>query len=123
MRDLLGLLFILSGGMLALAGLLMIAPQVRRHEIQVYSWRSWLFRAGMLLTLIGMGLLWGDYPELATVGLLIGITGVLGGLITWNHERAQALHAGLAPWHWRGSLTLHMLVLGGVVCVAALATL
>jgi len=85
MAALLSLLLIGIGALLALAGLLMIAPQVRVHQIRVYSRGSWLFRAGMILTALGvLASLSGASPE----------TGASGRAVDRRRGRAGRSHYG-----------------------------
>ncbi len=123
MSDLLSLIAIGLGSLLVLVGLLMIAPEVRVHQIKVYSRGSWLFRAGMVLLGIGVVvMLGGEHPrELAQVAQLMGVTGIMGGVITAGHEWKQAHEQNLPRWDWPRSLTLQMIVLGVVVLVLASA--
>jgi hypothetical protein len=122
MLDLIGLLGILLGALGVLLGLVLIAPEVRIHQITVTSRGSWVYRGGAMLTLIGLaGLILGDGAgEIASVGLITGITGVLGGLFMWNHERAQALHAGADRWDWPRALTPQIMGLGALIVLVAL---
>jgi hypothetical protein len=123
MTALLSLVGIGSGALLVLVGLVMIAAQVRVHQIEVYSIGSWVFRVGAVLSLFGLILMAtgdGSGAELGRVGLLTGVTGFLGGLFVWNHEREQALHEGAEHWDWPRSLTLQLVGLGGSVFIAAL---
>ncbi|MBN1963794.1 MAG: hypothetical protein JW910_04050 [Anaerolineae bacterium] len=123
MPELISLVGIGCGAVLTLLGLGLIAPQVRRHQIRVYSAGSLVFRLGMALALIGVLVLRNRTYELSVTGLLVGITGLLGGAFVWNHERAQALQLaelrGQAHWDWTSSLTLQMILLGGLVIVGA----
>jgi hypothetical protein len=116
------LLGILLGALLLLAGLVMIAAQVRTHQIRVYGAGSWVFRGGAVLSAAGLALLAlnGGPAELSTVGLLAGVAGLLGGLFTLNHERAQALHGGADRWAWPRSLTLQLMGSGALLVVLAL---
>jgi hypothetical protein len=108
--------------MLVLAGLLMIAPQVRVHQIRIYSVGSWMYRAGIALSLIGLIVLplSDGLDALAQVGLVTGVAGLMGGVITWNHELHQARDVGEIPWDWPHSLTLQMMVMGAALIVLAL---
>jgi hypothetical protein len=54
------------------------------------------------------------------VGLMVGGAAFLGGLFVWNHERAQAHHAGQSRWHWPRSLTVQMFA-AGVILLAVSA--
>lgn len=121
MTGLLTLIAIGSGALLVLVGLLMIAPQVRVHQIRIYSPGSWLFRVGMLLTALGVLLArGGDAPkELLQVGQLIGVAGIMGGVITAGHEYHQAKDHPDILWDWWHSLTLQMLVSGVIVLLLA----
>ncbi len=123
MITLLSLLAIGMGALLVLVGLLLIAPQVRVHQIKVYSTGSWLFRAGMLSTVFGILItLSGDRSNpLMQVGQLLGVAGLMGGLITAGHEWHQARDNGQVPWDWPRSLTLQMIVLGVIVLALASA--
>ena len=105
------------GSLLVLVGLLMIAPQVRVHQIRIYSPGSWLFRAGMILTALGiLAALSGDHPlQLIQVAQLIGVAGLMGGLITAGHEWRQARDHHDTTWNWLRSLTLQMVILGALV--------
>ena len=109
------------GSLLVLVGLLMIAPQVRVHQIKVYSAGSWLFRAGMILTALGILLVIGrDHPvQLVQVGQLMGIAGLMGGVITAGHEYHQARDNNDVSWNWGRSLTLQMVVMGAIVLALA----
>ena len=103
MAELVSFIGIIFGAVLVLIGLLLIAPQVRVHQIRKYSAGSWVFRAGIGLSLIGLiALTFSDgIDELGPVGIVTGIAGLMGGLITWNHElvagaRCQGNSLGLA---------------------------
>ncbi len=122
MLALISLLLIVLGTVGVLTGLVLIAPEVRIHQIAVYSRGSWVLRMGALLTALGLILLGIDAgpDELASVGLLAGISGVLGGLFIWNHERAQALHAGADRWDWPRALTPQVIGAGSVLIMLAL---
>lgn len=123
MALLISLIAIGIGSLLTLLGLLLIAPEVRVHQIQVYSRGSGLFRAGMLLVILGIGAgLAANMPEaFAQVGQLMGVAGLMGGLITAGHEWKQAHEQGQPRWDWLRSLTLQMILLGVVVLAAASA--
>ena len=110
------------GALGVLAGLVMIAPEVRVHQIRVYGAGSWVFRAGALLALIGVILARtsGAPAPLNQVGALAGGAALLGGLFVLNHERAQALHGGADRWDWLRSLTLQMFAAGAILLAAAL---
>jgi hypothetical protein len=122
MAALLSFIGIIFGALLVLVGLLMIASQVRVHQIRIYSVGSWVYRAGILLSLIGLIAipLSDGLDELAQVGLVTGVAGLMGGVITWNHELHQAHDAGEIPWDWMRSLTLQMILMGAAVIVLAL---
>lgn len=109
------------GSLCTLAGLLLIAPEVRIHQIKVNSRGSALFRAGMLLVAagIGIGLAYELPGEFAQVGQLMGVAGIMGGVITAGHEWKQAHEQGQPRWDWPRSLTLQMIILGIVVLVVA----
>jgi len=119
---LLSFIGIVLGALLVLMGLLMIAPQVRVHQIKVYSRGSWVYRIGIALSVIGLIVLplSDGINELAQVGLVTGVAGLMGGIITWNHELHQARNAGDIPWDWPHSLTLQMIVMSAAVIVLAL---
>jgi hypothetical protein len=121
MATLLSLLCIGIGAVLVLVGLLMIAPQVRVHKIKIYSPGSWLFRAGMILTTLGILVaLSGDrLRPLMQVGQLMGVAGLMGGIITAGHEWHQARDNNDVAWDWWHSLTLQMVVMGIFVLVLA----
>ncbi len=121
MAGLLTLIAVGIGSLLVLVGLVMIAPQVRVHQIKIYSPGSWLFRVGMALTALGVLLGHsGDAPkELLQVGLLIGVAGLMGGVITAGHEYHQAKDHPEVAWDWWHSLTLQMVVMGVIVLVLA----
>ena len=110
------------GAVLVLAGLVMIAPEVRVHQIRVYGPGSWVFRAGVLLALIGsiLARLGAAPAPISQVGMLVGGAALLGGLFVWNHERAQAHHAGQPRWDWPRSLTVQMMASGLVLLLLAL---
>ena len=122
MVDLLSLMAVVLGVTLVLIGLVMVANQVRVHQIRVYSAGAWVFRVGMILSLIGLLIVAvSDGPgELATLGLVTGGAGLLGALFTWNHEQAQALHEGAQRWAWSRSLTFQMAALAGLALLLAL---
>jgi hypothetical protein len=113
---------ILLGTILTIIGLLMIAPQVKVHQIRVNSWGSWLFRLGMVLAMVGLviNIISVDSTPLQNIGIVTGVSGLMGGIITWGHERKQALDNGAAQWEWRSSLTLQMVILGGITFVLGL---
>lgn len=71
------------GALMVLAGLVMIAPGVRVHQLQAYGSGSWVFRAGALLTLIGLILARiGSAPtQLTQVGVLAGGGGAAGRVV------------------------------------------
>jgi|SRR5450432_4583717 hypothetical protein len=122
MAALFSLLCIGIGSLLVLVGLLMIAPQVRVHRIKVYSVGSWLFRAGMILTLLRSvaALSGGDTPtQVIQVAQLMGVAGIMGGIITAGHEWRQAHDNNDTEWNWWKSLTLQMVVLGVIVLAVA----
>lgn len=121
MRDLLSLLGIGLGGMLVLGGLIGIANQVRVHRVRPASAASWVFRAGVGLSIAGLILviLSAGPGEYKTLGTWIGLAAGLGGLFTLNHERAQALDGGADRWDWPRSLTLQMMVSGAVIILLA----
>jgi hypothetical protein len=122
MGSLAALLAMGVGAVLVLAGLVMIAPEVRVHRIRVYSAGSWVFRVGAALTLAGLLLtrIASAPVELVKIGVLIGGAALLGGLFVWNHERAQAPHSEVAHWDWPHSLTLQMLGAGVILLALAL---
>ena len=122
MTDLLSLVGVLLGMLLLLIGLVMIASQVRVHQIEVYSAGSWVFRAGALLSIAGLlvSKTAGGPAELAKVGWLTGGAALLGGLFVLNHERAQVLHDGSSRWDWPRSLTAQMIALGSLILIIAL---
>lgn len=122
MLDLVSLIAILLGALLVLVGLVLIANQVRVHQIQVYGVGSWLFRGGVILSVLGLLLLLANVGprEMALVGTTIGGAGLLGALFTLNHERTQALHGGAESWDWLRSLTVQMVVLSILVLLLAL---
>ena len=118
MTALLSLIGIGIGSLLVLAGLLIIAPQVRVHQIKVYSAGSWVFRLGMILS--GLTVLWNGVPTpFLQVGQLMGVAGLMGGVITAGHEWHQARDNNDTTWNWARSLTLQMVVLGVVVLALA----
>jgi hypothetical protein len=81
---------IIFGAMLVLAGLLMIAPQVRVHQIRIYSVGSWMYRAGIALSLIGLIVLplSDGLDALAQVGLVTGVAGLMGGTRRATREKS-----------------------------------
>lgn len=107
------ILGVLGGALLVQAGLVMIAPQVRIHQIRIYSQGSWVLRLGAVLTLTGVVL--GGAPMLQKIALITGISVLMGGLITWNHERRQALDNGEPRWDFLHSLTLQMMGVGSLL--------
>lgn len=111
------------GSLCTLLGLVLIAPEVRVHQIKVYSWGSLIFRGGMLLVTIGIsiGSAYDIPKEVAQVGQLIGVAGIMGGIITAGHEWKQAHEQGLPRWDWLRSLTLQMIVLGVLVLAVSSA--
>ncbi len=115
MTALLSLIALGVGALLSLLGLVLIAPQVRVHQIKVDSPGSWLFRVGMLLLVLALIAARGsDLPrQFALVGQLLGLTGVLGGVITLGHEYRQA------RCDWPRSLTLQLVALGGLALALA----
>ncbi|MEP7286523.1 MAG: hypothetical protein ABI947_12225 [Chloroflexota bacterium] len=119
MVSLLSIVAIGIGALLVLVGLLMIAPQVRVHKIKIYSAGSWLYRVGMLLVTVGLILLivTEHSKPLGQIGWIIGVTGIMGGVITAGHEWHQARDAGNVPWDWPRSLTLQLIVIGVVVFI------
>ena len=122
MLDLISFIALLFGSLLLLIGLVMIANQVRLHQIRIYSAASWVYRIGAFLSALGLLImLLGDgLSELATLGLVTGGAGLLGALFTLNHERAQALHNGASRWNWPGSLTVQIAGLAALQIVLAL---
>lgn len=104
---------VLGGALLVQAGLVLIAPQVRIHQIRIYSQESWVLRLGALLTLVGVVI--GGAPMLQKVALITGISIVAGALIVWGHERRQALDNGARHWNFLRSLTLQMMSVGSVL--------
>ena len=121
MTSLLGLLCTGVGSILVLIGLLMIAVQVRVHQIRIYGVGSWLFRSGMALTILAIILVAGDdhLKQLLQVGQLMGVAGLMGGVITAGHEWHQAHDNHDAAWSWLRSLTLQMILLGAIVLILA----
>ncbi|NDJ55287.1 MAG: hypothetical protein GYB68_19620 [Chloroflexi bacterium] len=115
-------LLALGGGIaFILFGLILIAPQVRIHQIEIYSLGSWVFRAGIGLSLLAVVVMAGTgvLQELESISLWAGLAALLGGLFVWNHERAQALHDGAETWDWQQSLTLQMMSSGAVLTLMA----
>ena len=117
MAELISFAGIIIGVILTLTGLLMIAPQVRIHQIEVYSRAAWIFRSGTLFTTLGLLvlLLSDGHREIGQIGFVVGISALMGGIITWNHEYAQARDAGKLPWNWKASLTLQMVIFGAMM--------
>lgn len=107
------ILGVLGGALLVQAGLVMIAPQVRVHQIHIYSQGTWVLRLGALLTLGGV--LLGGEPMLQKIALISGISVLMGGVLIWNHERRQALDNGAMRWDFLHSLTLQLLGVGGAL--------
>lgn len=122
MADLVSLIGIGVGALLVLFGLVLIATQVRIHQIRVYSAGSWIFRVGAVLSALGLVtlLVRGGAQELASVGLVTGVAALVGGLFTLNHERAQSLDRGAERWDWLRSLTAQMVGAGAILIVLAL---
>ena len=125
MASLLSLISIAIGALLILIGLLMIAPQVRVHQIKIYSTGSWLFRIGMIAMVIGiLAAQDSDLPkQVIQVAQLMGLTGLMGGVITAGHEYRQARDHHDETWSWPRSLALQMIVAGGIVLILASAAL
>jgi hypothetical protein len=74
------------------------------------------------LTLFGLivNLASAKVVALGDIGLVTGVAALMGGIITWGHERKQALDNGADRWDWRHSLTLQMVMLGGIVTMFGL---
>ena len=53
--------------------------------------------------------------EIGQTGFAVGFSALMGGIITWNHEYAQARDAGKLPWNWKASLTLQMVIFGAMM--------
>lgn len=122
MDTLLATIGILFGAVGVIIGLLMIAPQVRVHQIEIYSRGSWVFRIGAGLSIIGLltNLLAAENDALGDIGIVTGVAALMGGIITWGHERKQALDSGVQKWDWQASLTLQMVIFGAVILMTAL---
>jgi hypothetical protein len=107
----LALLFICLGGLLALAGLVALAPQVRLHQIEPQSWRAWLFRAGAVAVIAGQILSF--FAAIAgiwiTATLLLGWAILFASLLVVSHERQQP------GYRLGGSLSLQIFGLGVIV--------
>jgi hypothetical protein len=96
MVALFSLSLILVGVVSVLLGLLLIAPEIRVHQIRVYSPASWAYRIGMGFMLLGvwMASRADGLTALIQVGQIMGGAGFLSGIITWGHELSQARDAG-----------------------------
>lgn len=77
------------GLLLTLVGLLLIGPQVHKHQIRVYSPASWILRGGALLLMVALFLPETDQPVIQ-VGRIAGVTLMTASLIIVNHEWTQA---------------------------------
>ena len=109
------------GAILSIIGLLLIAPQVKVHRIEVYSPGSWFYRSGTGLLIIGILALIIDegMGELAQTGLLMGVTGLSNAVLVGHHEKIQALDNGAEIWDWKKSLMAHMLF--AAICLTSLS--
>ncbi|HMR66348.1 MAG TPA: hypothetical protein PKE64_20240 [Anaerolineae bacterium] len=107
----LALLFIGLGGLLALAGLVALTPQIRRHQIEPQSWRAWLFRAGAVAVIAGQVLCFFTAVDeiWVTATLLIGWAILFASVIVVSHERYQP------GYRLGGSLSLQIFALGVIV--------
>lgn len=83
------LLISVVGLLLTLFGLLLIAPQVNKHQIRPYSTAAWILRGGALLLMITLFLL--DKDDLVIqVSRILGVTLITASIIMVNHEWIQA---------------------------------
>lgn len=116
-----GALLGVVGTLLYLAGLVMVAAQVRVHQITVYSRGSWLFRVGALLA-AGGALLSPDV--FALVARLLGLLSIPVAGLVGHHEWLQARDAGATTFPWPRSLAVQIVLIGfGVVHSAGLIAL
>ena len=122
MDTLLATFGILIGTLLLILGLVLLAPQVKVHEIEKYSRASWLIRTGAIMAIIGLfvNLISASNDALHDIGIVTGVCGMMSGIITWGHERKQALDNGAMRWDWGSSLTLEMVVFGGTIALVGL---
>jgi uncharacterized membrane protein len=120
MITLIAFLGIMLGNLFFLAGILLIAAQVRVHRIRVRSRGHAAFRIGAVLLVIGL-LLWlideGD-TAFATMEMLVGWVGVLVAGLVWHHEQLQALEEE-RDWHWQGSLMAWLFLYSAAVILSA----
>lgn len=109
------LIFILSGSLLTLAGLVGVAPQVRVHQIDPQSPMAWLFKAGALALISGqiLGLINSPATALVTVTLLMGWAILFITLAVASHERQQP------GFVLSKSLSLQMFILGAIITALA----
>ncbi|MCI0713640.1 MAG: hypothetical protein L0154_26015 [Chloroflexi bacterium] len=121
MLFLLSLLGILLGSAAMIVGLVLIAPQVRVHQIEKKSRGSQTFLIGSGLVSVGLLFLLLDSGTMvmAQVGLLMGFLGFLVAGLVGHHEYLQTQEADSREWDWRQSLMAQMLASSGAILVLA----
>lgn len=122
MATLLATIGILLGTLILIFGLLLLAPQVKVHAIKKNSSANWLFRVGGVLTILGLvfNVVSAANNALQEIGIVTGVCVLMGGIITWGHERQQAYDDGAIRWGWGSSLTLQMVIWGGLILLLSL---
>lgn len=119
MLFLLSLLGILFGSAAIIVGLVLIAPQVRVHQIEKESRGSRTFLIGAGLVSVGLLFLLLDSGTvvMAQVSLLVGFLGFLAAGLVGHHEYLQTQEDDTQEWDWRQSLMAQMLASSGAILV------
>ena len=119
MLFLLSILGILLGSASIVVGTVLIAPQVRVHQIKKDSKGSRAFMIGSALVCAGLLLLLLDAGAvvLAQVGLLLGVFGFLVAGLVGHHEYLQTQEDEGHEWDWRRSLMAQMLGASGSILI------
>jgi hypothetical protein len=119
MLFLLSLLGILLGSAAMIVGLVLLAPQVRVHQIAKKSRGSQTFLIGTGLVSVGLLFLLLDSGAvvMAQVGLLMGFLGFLGAGLVGHHEYLQTQDDDTQEWDWRQSLMARMLASSAAILV------
>ena len=119
MLFLLSLMGILLGSAAMIVGLVLIAPQIRVHQIEKNSRGSRTFLIGSGLVSVGLLFLLLDSGALvlAQVSLLMGFMGFLAAGLVGHHEYLQTQEDDTREWDWRQSLMARILASSGAILI------